>query len=130
SDLTGAEAKVLHVMLQPASHRKSISRLCAEAGISRSHYYRLLSDPELSAKLRRVVEAVLMDDLVPIMEALKRSALILGREGHADRKLLLEMVGMYKPTRRQTNEEAAKPAAAEADMVRALLQYGAPEDKW
>jgi hypothetical protein len=90
----------------------------------------LLADPAFQAKVKPLSVQMLADDLSAVFAALRESAAIPGRDGAADRRLLFEMTGIYQPTKRQINEDVGKPAAIEAEMVRAMLELEVPEHKW
>lgn len=127
--LTAAEGRVLDVMLQPESRRKTVSELCDSAGVSRSHYHRLMARPEFREKVVKLSTQMATDQLGPVFEALQTSALILGKEGHADRKLLLEMLGAHQPSRRQIIEEV-RPKQTDAQLVAWFLEMEVPFRKW
>lgn len=66
--------------------------------VSQRRFYSILRDPWCRAQIRRIgVEAVGGIELTDIIGAAIATARKVGREGHADRKLLLEMAGLYRP---------------------------------
>ena len=111
-ELATAEKKLLAVLADPRNLGKTAVELSDAAGIARSTYFRLLANPEFNRKRNEVILGVLRD-ISPALKALMKTAEIEGREGAQDRKLLLEIVGIYRP--RLTVEET-RSARADGDM--------------
>lgn len=100
--------------LADPSHRKlTITERCELLGISRRLWYLRLEDPLFKARAARVYRTLCDDRLAPVLDALTESAMLLGKDGHADRKLFLELLGEYAPG--QPREEAAKPGERMTD---------------
>jgi hypothetical protein len=129
-DLTTAGAKMLEAVADPANRHLPVTQLAEKAGVSRQWYYKLMASRDFREAVQQILMAAANDDMSEVIDMLVASSKIPGKDGHADRKLLLEMTGMYQPTRRNINEDAGKPTVAEAEMARVLLQYGVHEGKW
>jgi hypothetical protein len=56
------------------------------------------------------------EDLGKVLAVLVQSAQMPGREGHADRKVYLEMMGMYQPAARAHVEVKAEARASSGDL--------------
>lgn len=114
----------------------SITQLCETAGINRTYYYELLAKPQVADRLRSLALQMAADALGPTIQALRDSAAIVGRDGHPDRKLLLEMTGVHIPTRHQVNENVSAmreddPGTwTEERIVRFHVENKIPEGAW
>lgn len=128
--LTAAESRLLDVLSDPDSRGRTVTQRAELAGIDRRTYYKLMERPNIAQAAKVILSKIAEDGLDDALRMLVASANLPGAEGFRDRKLLLELTGLYQPTKRQIHEAAAPPSAAEADMVRALVQYEAPERRW
>jgi hypothetical protein len=113
-DITGAgvsaEARILRVMADPTLVNASISQKIRISGVSRATWYRHRNDPLFRARLGKVASEALEEYLGPVFQALIDSALVVGRKGHRDRKLYLEVVGEYDPKGRSARGRAEEEA--------------------
>jgi hypothetical protein len=111
-----SDAKVLRTLADPKLVGKSTTAKIQASGVSRATWYRRQSDPFFRARMNDVYFRALSTHVAAVLHALAESAIIHGRKGHADRKLLLELVGLYEPT----TSEAADSATRTAEPVSAM----------
>lgn len=109
-DGTGAgavtEAKMLLVLADPKLMNATTTEKIKRSGVSRATWYRHRNDPLFRARMGHAVREALDEHLGPILHSLAESAKAIGREGHPDRKLYLELIGEYDPAaaRERANE--------------------------
>src|SRR5690606_10135212 len=85
------QARILASVADPKQQRLTVEERCELIGISRSTWYRHLSDdPSFAVRYHAACRMALADQVGPVLEALASSALMPGKDGHADRKLFLE----------------------------------------
>jgi len=89
---TPAEQRLLAATAEPANVGKSVRAVCRRAKVSPDTYYRLMLDADFQGRFRRAQRESLGDLSGPI-NALKKSALLPGRDGAQDRKTLFTMSG-------------------------------------
>lgn len=70
---------------------------CELLGISRWTWYEKMRDPLFKARASKVYRDLCGERISLVLDALAESATILGKDGHPDRKLFLELVGEYQP---------------------------------
>jgi hypothetical protein len=104
AELATAERRLLALLVDPKNLGRTATELADAAGIHRATYYRLLRNPEFSRKRNEVLLQAIRD-VSPALKALVNTAAIEGKEGAADRRLLLEVAGIYRP--RMTVEQTA-----------------------
>lgn len=130
-DLTAAGRRILEAMVLPGGMLLTTTDLCARADVERRHAYTIMGRPEFRRAKEAIGAAYLHDHLAPILAALARSASIDGRDGHPDRKLCLEMLGMYTPTSRKTVETiTGATAPTDEQTLAAYLSLEVPERNW
>lgn len=113
-----SDAKMLQTLANPKLVGKSTTAKIQASGVSRATWYRRQQDPLFRARMNRVYFRALCSSMGAVLEALTDSAVITGKRGHADRKLFLELVGMYEPTTSKeaySASEAAQPVSALTD---------------
>jgi hypothetical protein len=109
------------VLADPRAVALTTSEKIELAGVGRTTWFRVLATPGFKARAARAVRDAVGDRLGPVLDSLAKSAEILGKDGHADRKLFLELVGEYEPpTSRskieiETESKEKKPAAHMSD---------------
>lgn len=122
------EARIIESLADPGQRPLTIEQRCELLGISRSTWYRHMEDPLFKTRARQAWQACCRNDLGSIMQALVDSAVIVGRDGHRDRKLFLELVGEYEPGQRLHIEENGsgpkKPGAEMSDEELVLMFEG------
>jgi hypothetical protein len=129
-DLTAVEGRLLEAMAMTGAYKKNVTELCDAAQISRRSYYRLISQPAFAAKSRALLMRATEEDLGPTLGALVESSKIIGREGAADRKLLLEVVGVYQRSQKIKIEEAPKREVTNAEWIMHYATTGMPIERW
>jgi len=102
-------------MSDPANLALFNKELIELAGISEAHFYRLMKNPSFTAKRRAILLDVVKSSIGLILKAAVDSAQIEGRDGQPDRKMLLEMAGLYLPAKHLALS-AAGPTIPEGDM--------------
>lgn len=133
-NLTKAQARLLTVFADP-QHLKCLNdELAALADISRAQFYRLMSDPLMRRRRYELIQEQLSGIMGGVVHAAWQSALIPGKEGAADRKLLMETSGVYVPASKQIHELKG-PLRMEGDMPDEELVYlylacKMPPERW
>ncbi|MDG0791929.1 phBC6A51 family helix-turn-helix protein [Cohnella ginsengisoli] len=115
---TKAELKLLEVIVDPANKDLNVVEKCEMAGISQRHYYDIWKKPEFVTyynKLRMdLVKAHVGDILNATIRFATESA-----SNHNDRKMLLEMAGIYtekKEVKQDITAEATLNVIFDAGM--------------
>lgn len=67
------------------------------AHVSRDTFYRYAKDPVFARRRRDLILRAICNQVGPVLKATVESALVLGRDGAADRKLLWEATGFLTP---------------------------------
>ncbi|HWE97579.1 MAG TPA: hypothetical protein VG269_26725 [Tepidisphaeraceae bacterium] len=108
------ERAILESLADPQLRALSVEQRCDLLGISRSTWYRHTSeDPLFRARALVAYRTACDDQLGPVLNALCESAKLHGREGHQDRKLYLELLGIHDEqaaARKRREEEETKPS--------------------
>lgn len=89
--------RLMLAMMAPESYKLTVAELAAKAGIGERTYYRLMADPQYRVWLDEQRRQALARHVDNIMNAAVTTAARDGRDGHQDRKMLLEMAGLYVP---------------------------------
>jgi hypothetical protein len=88
--------------------------------MARSTWYRHTSgDPLFRARAIAAYRTACDDQLGPVLHALCESAKQIGRDGHQDRKLYLELLGIHDEqaaARKRREEEETKPSQTMTDQ--------------
>ena len=95
--LTPSERKVLAIWSRPEYYGSTDVECIEAAQVSKDTYYRIKRDPELRARRDELLQRMLEDGLRPAFAAMTATAMMEGREGFQDRRLLMEMAGEYTP---------------------------------
>ena len=124
-DATGAgataEAKMLLVLADPTMLNATTTAKIKRSGVSRATWYRHRNDPLFRARMSHAAREALDEHLWPVLHSLAESAKVVGREGHPDRKLFLELLGEYDPA-------AAKERRLEEQQQKAKANYQVMSD--
>ena len=83
-------------LCDPASMQLSITDLCKGLEIDRNTYYFYMRRADFMAAVRELRQAHLQLLIPGVVGLAVQSAAILGRDGHQDRKMILEMAGEYR----------------------------------
>lgn len=94
--ITPAMARLLEVLLNPDNVGKSITDKCELANISREYYYQMQRKPDFQQLINKSCLDMIKTKVGDILAASLKSACNDGYKGHADRKMLLSMTGLYK----------------------------------
>ena len=84
-------------MADPESLKLTNIELARRAGISEKRFYTLMGDPMYRAWVNEQRQRTLNRYVDQILTASVKTAAKDGREGHQDRRMLLEMTGLYQP---------------------------------
>ena len=98
--LTKAGQRLVAVLLDPAYRTATNQQRARAARISEPHYYRLMRDEAVHEALRLKARELLAPYLAPILATAAETAIQAGRDGHQDRRMLLEMADWYGPRQR------------------------------
>ena len=91
---TAAEEKLLEVLLNPKNRDKTIAEISAMAGIGERTYYRAMEKPEFVDYYNSIVLQIMKGKVGDVLKAVAKYATEEPR-CHQDRKMLLEMAGIY-----------------------------------
>ena len=91
---TPVEIKLVEVLLNPESYKKSITEKCLMAGICRDSYYRFMKNPEFCEYYNEQIKANIKSSVGEIIQATRNFGTRFPGN-HQDRKILLEMAGAY-----------------------------------
>jgi hypothetical protein len=92
--LTRGEKLVLAVCINPEHFKSTDTQKIAATGISRSRYYAIIADPWFHKQIQSATMNFIGLRIAPIVEAAVSTAMVKGKDGHQDRKMLLQMSGM------------------------------------
>lgn len=123
--LSPSQEAALAVLIDPRYFKASVAQQAEAAGISRAQFYRLRKDPVVLAAIRDAMGARIIQRLPRVIDAMLKSAMIPGKNGHGDRKLLAELSGIYsRYGRRAPAPDENKDQGREfgAGLVEALNQ--------
>lgn len=99
--LTQTERRVLYVMADPRNWRvESAKDLSALAGVTIKQFRRVRASPGFQEALNEITLRRCGDKMARIMEACVQTAMIVGKEGYNDRRMLMELFGLYTPSRK------------------------------
>lgn len=87
------EARIIRALADSRLLGKPVLIKCAAANVSRSTWYRVLSDPLFVTRARAVYRHALESDRAAVMTALLVAATDPTRDGHQDRKLYFQLLG-------------------------------------
>ncbi len=132
--MTRIQAQIIAVCCDPANLKLTNREIIERVGCSITQYYRWLKDPDFQARRRQAMLDALRSSIQQVIGVALNTALEPGKEGHADRKMLLEMSGLYQPATKSQIELKAAPMA-EGDMPDDELVYfylacQLPRDRW
>lgn len=94
---TRAGRALYMAMADPESLRLTNIELARRAGISEKRFYDLMGNPMYRAWVNEQRQRTLNRYVDQILTASVKTAAKDGREGHQDRRMLLEMTGLYQP---------------------------------
>lgn len=114
--LTRAERAVLRVLIDPTYHEATNAEKIQAAGVSEAQFYRIVRKPQFREQEKAAFFDLIQTRLGPIIEAAMKTASMEGRDGFNDRKMLLEMGGMYTPKSGLDLTSGGKPLKAYEDI--------------
>lgn len=104
-----SEAKILQVLADPDCLALSTSQKIQRAGVCRTTWYQHVGDPLFRARAQAACKRALDSFLGPVLHALGTMAAEVSRHGHADRRLYLEMLGLYRRGGAAQSDEEVSP---------------------
>lgn len=133
-EFTRSGASLLLVLTDPDTFKCKVDDKCERAGISRATYFRLMKDSDFIRRCRDAQHAALRSFVHQTMGALCASAQLPGKDGHADRKLLLEMTGYYEPSKKLHVTDGNAPRVEgdmpDEELVWWYTELKYPHDRW
>jgi predicted DNA-binding protein (UPF0251 family) len=94
--LTRRQLRVLDVLVDPTTAGKTDDELAEMAGMSRTTFWRIKSEPAVEAERMKLCKALITSRVAPIIHKSIMVATSEGRDGFQDRRLLLAMSGDYQ----------------------------------
>ncbi|AEY66611.1 hypothetical protein [Clostridium sp. BNL1100] len=91
---TPAEQKLLDVLCNPSSLGKTVVDICAEAGVERKVYYDAMKKEGFAEFRRDMVMDIIKNNISDVLLASVKFG-VNNAKNNADRKMLLEMIGLY-----------------------------------
>lgn len=130
--LTAAEQRLLAVKLNPENYGKSITAISKLAEISREAYYEIIKRPRWAAAYSATSMDFLRAHIGDILQASVKFAKS-DKGGHQDRKMLLEMAGVYVPPKMRLDADIQMEAQVQAQhggnvTIVHQVQFVAPEE--
>lgn len=92
---TAGELKLIEALSNPENRDLNVVELCLHIGISRAAYYKMFAKDEFVKFYNDFQFKLIKGNIGDIIKATVRFATE-SASNHADRKMLLEMSGMYK----------------------------------
>lgn len=103
--LSPAAKRVLLALFDPAHFGASYPELAEATGCSERQIANIMTQRVFADAVKAIFNRQLSRSAGAILDAAVKSALIPGRDGYQDRKMLLEMAGLYTgPVRRHVHE--------------------------
>jgi hypothetical protein len=91
---TAAEQKLIEVLCDPKNYGKSVTEICKVADISRDVYYTAIKKPGFVDYYNSIMLQIMKGKVGDVLKAVAKYAIEEPR-CHQDRKMLLEMAGIY-----------------------------------
>lgn len=93
---TTAEERMLEVLLNPESTGKNTTEKCQLADVSRETWYKAFKKPGFVKLVNETSVDLIREKVSDVLNATYKSAMTEGAKGFQDRKILLEMAGVYR----------------------------------
>lgn len=122
---TPAQVKLIEVLVNPEHFKKNITEKCRIAGVDRSVYYDAIKKPEFKKFLKEATIDILGSEVADVITAVKKYA-ISDPKCHADRKMWLELTGLYK---NEQNIKVTKDDLEELSEEEIALQLAELKDQ-
>lgn len=90
---TAAEKRLLEVLINPNNLGKSITHICELANISRRKYYDAIKKDDFNNLVNKITMDILKNKASNVLNATYKYSL--EEKGHQDRKMLLNILGVY-----------------------------------
>lgn len=91
---TGNELRLIEALTDPANRQMNVTEICELVGISRRAYYNMFAKPEFVEFYRKVQFEAVRNRIAQVLQSTIKFA-IENPKCHQDRKMLLEMGGIY-----------------------------------
>jgi hypothetical protein len=127
-DMTPKQLGCLEVMINPEHRGKSNAEKAALAGCSLSTWENTSRRPDIITVQAEIAREMLKADIAPLLKATMDYA-INNSSAHQDRRMLLEMMGIYKPQKdinvnqKSLSIEMQISKAPQDELRQALAQY-------
>ena len=95
STLTPTEERLLFVCSNPENLGASVTEKCKLAETSRDSYYRIMKNKRFIDALEKTAIDLIREHSSEIIQSALKTAVNGGSRGHADRRMLLEMLNLY-----------------------------------
>lgn len=92
--MTAAERRVMAVLVNPEHRKTNFTQKIKASGVGRTRYYQIVGDPWFRAQVNEFFFVQLAGEISEILDASVSVAKWEDRDGHNDRKMILEMVGL------------------------------------
>lgn len=132
ANLSWVELRVMEVLSTREGLTLKPHEVAERAGVSGEVYYRLRQDPTFLAKYRAACMNYMHGRLGEVIEVAIKSALIEGREGAQDRRLLFEATGLAMRRGDGQQDRAMQTVGdmPDAHLVFYYLMVNWPRDRW
>lgn len=117
--LTDQEKRALEALVDPDNWGRPMSEIADRLGMQRTDFARLRRRNRFQDALRGALRQRALARAPQIVDAVAKSALVLGRDGHQDRKLLLQLAGILDDRGRTANLADANASKA-LDLAKTL----------
>ena len=99
--LTPQQTRLLHVLMDEKYFNANISERCRAAEIDRTTYYKAMSVPKFREAVQNKALEMVVQDVPAVFAAALKNAKNGTPTGHADRKLIFQMLGVDTESQRE-----------------------------
>ena len=114
--------KVVQGLTDPRCFGQSVDWRAKFVGVSRAQFYRLRDNQDVLEAVRQATDNNVQHHLPAVLNAAIKSAMIPGKDGFADRKMLLEIGGLYSRYNPRKAEEDPDQKKAGKEFGKGLVE--------
>lgn len=100
---TRCEKRIFEVLTNPEYYNWTTTCKIEKTGVSRAQFYIIMGDEWFRKQVKNFFLQQVATDIGPVIDSALQTSKIVGKDGHADRKMLLEMAGQYEPPRQNVD---------------------------
>ena len=111
---TRAERSIMAVLSNPECFNWTNEAIIEAAEVARSTFYKITADPWFIQYQRDTVLQIVRNSVGAITSAAIATAAMTGRDGHADRKMILQMGGLHAD---KSSQEVSGPGGGPIEYI-------------